>query len=48
MQEYPSGLRPIAYSSHTLPATIKSLPPYDQELSAVCKALDQWAHYLEG
>lgn len=32
MQEYEGGLKPIAYSSHTLPHTVKSWPTYEQEL----------------
>jgi len=48
MQEYPEGLRPIAFLSKKMRAAETRYAVHEQELLAIMNALKAWRHYLGG
>ena len=48
MQQFESGLRPIAFLSKKMTPAERRYPVHEQELLAILNALKAWRHYLGG
>ena len=48
MQQFPEGMRPIAFLSRKMTRAERNYPVHEQELLAILNALKAWRHYLGG